>query len=55
MTNKPGRINQMTDKFRDELIFGWTRSGDNGTRHNSADSVSTSDFVCTSHTRGYLI
>ena len=30
MTNKPGRPSQMTDKLRDELILGWTWSGDKG-------------------------
>ena len=53
MTNKPELKNQRKKNLRDELILKRTRSDDKAcvciiapTRHNSADSVPTSNLVC---------
>ena len=46
MTNKPRRKCQRTNKLKGELIFGRKQSDGKGTRHNSADSVPTSNLVC---------
>ena len=44
MTNKPGRTSQKTNKLRDELILGWTGSGDKGCMYHCANRMLCSGY-----------